>query len=56
MKIEQIQKKLVCDTISCWQTSAYKITTNSYKGNMYLCENCYKQLSKLFKGNKRNEA
>lgn len=56
MKIEKINTTLICDTVSCWQTSAYKITTNSYKGSMYLCENCLQELTKTLKGIKKNEA
>ena len=56
MKIEKINLNLICDTISCWQVASYKLTTNSFKGNMYLCEKCLQELIKSLKGIKKNEA
>ena len=54
MKIKQINENIKCDTILCFQNANYEILTDSYKGNQYLCLNCYKKYQKLFKDIKKN--
>lgn len=39
----------------CFKTACYEILTDSYKGNQYLCENCYKNYQKLFKETKKTD-
>lgn len=54
MKINAIKENIKCDSILCFNTSSFEIQTNSYKGNQYLCENCFKKYQKLFKEQKKN--
>ena len=49
MKILKVNKGIKCDTVLCNQDSDYKIESQSYKGEIYLCDNCFKSLQKLFK-------
>lgn len=49
MKINKINENIKCDSILCFKNAQYEIITNSYKGNEYLCEDCYKKYQKLFK-------
>ena len=49
MKIKKINENIKCDSILCFNNAKYEILTNSYKGNEYLCEDCYKKYQKLFK-------
>ena len=53
MKIRQINENIKCDSILCFQNAIYEILTDSYKGNQYLCVNCYKKYQKLFKETKK---
>ena len=53
MKIKQIKENIKCDSILCFQNANYEILTDSYKGNQYLCANCYKKYQKLFKETKK---
>lgn len=54
MKINVINENIKCDSILCFNTSSFEIQTNSYKGNQYLCESCFKKYQKLFKEQKKN--
>ena len=49
MKISKISKAIKCDTILCNKEADFELELESYKGNYYLCENCFKNLRKLFK-------
>ncbi|MBQ8451569.1 MAG: hypothetical protein IJ538_02200 [Clostridia bacterium] len=51
MILNKINSFAKCDTVLCNQTCTYELVTNSYKGNIYLCENCFKELTSLFKRN-----
>ena len=56
MKLKQIKENIKCDSILCFNNATFEIEANSYKGNQYLCNSCYKKYQKLFKEqNKRNE-
>ena len=56
MKINKIIDNIKCDSILCFNNAVYEIQTNSFKGNQYLCLNCFKKYQKLFKEqNKANE-
>ena len=54
MKIAKINKNIKCDSILCFNNASYEISTDSYKGNQYLCEDCYKKYQKLFKEAKKS--
>ena len=49
MKINRVTENIKCDSVLCFNTASYEIQTNSYKGNQYLCNNCFKKYQKLFK-------
>ena len=53
MKLKMIYENIKCDSVLCFQNASYEILTNSYKGNQYLCKNCYKNYQKLFKEPKK---
>ena len=53
MILNKITSNIKCDSVLCFKNASYEIKTNSYKGNQYLCENCFKQYHKLFKENKK---
>ena len=55
MKLNKINKSLICDTVLCNKLSSFQIETGSYKGNMFLCEDCFKNLSNIFKRSTKNE-
>lgn len=56
MKIIKIKKPIICDTVMCNKLSSYEIETESYKGNMLICDDCFKKLQSIFKrSNKTNE-
>ena len=38
-----------CDTVMCNDNAVFKLETNSFKGNTYLCLKCYNDLKNLFK-------
>ena len=54
MTIEKISNNIICDTVGCNAYSSFLITTNSYKGNMILCKQCFKKLQNLTKRIKDN--
>ncbi len=49
MRIAKIVKNIRCDTVLCNKCADFELTINSYKGNLYLCEKCYKTIQNLFK-------
>lgn len=49
MKISKIKQKIVCDTVLCGEIATYCIESESYKGNIYLCEKCFKSLQNNLK-------
>lgn len=53
MKINKIDSNIKCDSVLCFNNASYEIKTNSYKGNQYLCNTCFKQYQKLFKETKK---
>jgi len=55
MKICKANENIKCDSILCFQNASFVITTNSYKGNQYLCDNCFKKYQKLFKEQKKSD-
>ena len=54
MKIRIINENIKCDSILCFQNANFELITDSYKGNQYLCQSCYKKYQKLFKDIKKN--
>ncbi len=53
MKINKINKYLKCDSILCFNNASFEILADSYKGNQYLCNDCFKKYQKLFKDTKK---
>lgn len=49
MKLIRINKIIKCDTVLCHKNAIFKICTNSYKGDIFLCENCFKTLQSILK-------
>lgn len=49
MKISKTSKDIKCDTVLCGKDADYEIFSDSYKGTIYLCDNCFKMMQKLFK-------
>ena len=49
MKLQKINNLIKCDVVMCNKTASYKISTNSYKGDFYFCNNCFSEVQKLFK-------
>ncbi|MBQ3158704.1 MAG: hypothetical protein IJB98_03320 [Clostridia bacterium] len=47
MLIEKCLKNIRCDTGACHQMAKFNINTSSYKGSIYLCEKCFKELYNL---------
>ena len=54
MKINKIKENIKCDSVLCFNSANFELITNSFKGNQYLCNNCYKQFQKLFKEQYKN--
>ena len=54
MKINKINSNIKCDSILCFAPATQELITNSFKGNQYLCDHCFKEYQKLFKDNKKN--
>ena len=56
MKINQIDSNIKCDSVLCFESASYQLITDSYKGNQYLCKNCFNKYKNLFKDiKKQNE-
>ena len=49
MNIMKIKNYIKCDSILCNKIAIYRITTNSYKGDSYMCLDCFNEFQKLFK-------
>ena len=49
MRISKIHKDIKCDTVLCNKDACYELEMGSYKGNYFLCDNCFKSMQKLFK-------
>lgn len=49
MTLLKINKLIKCDTVMCHKNATFKISTNSYKGDTFLCETCFNSLQKLLK-------
>lgn len=49
MTISRISKLIKCDTVLCNKNANFEIVSNSYKGNIYMCEDCFKTLQNTFK-------
>lgn len=54
MKINKISQNIKCDSVLCFNNAKFELLTDSYKGNQYLCETCYKKYQKLFKDTKKD--
>ena len=54
MKIKLVKDNIKCDSVLCFQSAVYELITDSFKGNQYLCQDCYKKFQKLFKESKKN--
>lgn len=55
MKISQVNESIKCDSVLCFKTATFVIEANSYKGNQYLCNDCFKKYQKLFKEQKKSD-
>ena len=55
MKISQVNESIKCDSILCFKNATFVIEANSYKGNQYLCKDCFKKYQKLFKEQKKSD-
>lgn len=55
MILTKIKKIIKCDTVMCNKNAVVQLVTNSYKGNSYLCNDCFLELQKLFKRTTKNE-
>ena len=49
MRISKIMKNIKCDTVLCNKSASYEIESKSYKGSIFLCEDCFIAMQKLFK-------
>lgn len=49
MKINQVNKPIMCDTVLCNQKAKFELELNSFKGNNFLCESCFNKLKNLLK-------
>ena len=48
--------KIRCDSGLCHEIASYEIESQSYKGNIYLCEKCFSNLqTNIKKVNIKNE-
>ena len=55
MKINKVNEIIKCDSVLCFRNATFVIETNSYKGNQYLCNDCFKKYQKLFKEQKKSD-
>ena len=59
MKMMKENQQIKCDTILCNKISTVRLSLNSYKGDMFLCGDCFTKLKCLlkkdiFKDDKKN--
>jgi len=55
MKLFKINKEIKCDTVLCNCNAKYEFISNSYKGNIYLCEDCFNSMQNIMKKVNKNE-
>ena len=56
MKITRKLMKIRCDSVMCGEMAGYEIESESYKGNIYLCDKCFANLqTNIKKVNIKNE-
>ena len=56
MKIAYENRNIKCDSVNCNSISCVALDICSYKGTLFLCQNCFKQLQSLLKRNcQKNE-
>ncbi len=51
MTITKIKNNIKCDSVMCNQLANFKISANSYKGDYFLCSNCFNEFQRLLKRN-----
>lgn len=56
MKISNIENEIKCDTVMCNNNATKKLETDSFKGNMFLCNTCFNTLKNLLKKDNQNNA
>lgn len=49
MNLSKTNKIIKCDTVLCHKNSTYILSLNSYKGDIFLCEECMQNLKNIFK-------
>ncbi len=54
MKINIVKQKTICDTINCKENALYQISTYSYKGDLFLCKQCFKNLQNTLRRIREN--
>ena len=54
MNITKIKNYIKCDSVLCNKIAMYKINSNSYKGDSYICTDCFNEFQKLFKRTSSN--
>ena len=56
MKIMFEKKNIKCDGVNCRNLSEVRLDLNSYKGLIFLCGSCFKELQSITKRNsQKNE-
>ena len=56
MRLIVEEKNIKCDGVNCNKLSKFSLDINSYKGLIFLCENCFKQMQSILKRNsQKNE-
>ncbi len=51
MKITFENKNIKCDSINCCKNASVRLDIGSYKGFIFLCSSCLKQLQTILKRN-----
>ena len=49
MNLIKTNKIIKCDTVLCHQNCTHVLSINSYKGDIFLCDDCLKNVKNLFK-------
>ena len=49
MNLTKTNKIIKCDTVLCHKNCSYVFSIDSYKGDIFLCEDCLKNIKNLFK-------
>ncbi len=55
MNLTKTNKIIKCDTVLCHNNCSHILSVDSYKGDIYLCDICYKKVKNLFKKETKNE-